>query len=195
MATDSYEAPTDGSAPPKVVLKRELRAAPSDWSANGLLLFSSVSEGHPIPSLSVYSPEDDKIRVFAVRGLEGQFSPDGKWVAYMSPGGIFVQAFPGPGAKVQVSTDAGSQPRWSRDGKQVVYIQPDKKLMAVKFDSRTASASAPRVLFQTRISETLAGGLQYDVAPDGRFLINSLPADRSAPLTLLTNWNAKLNNK
>jgi hypothetical protein len=51
------------------------------------------------------------------------------------------------------------------------------------------------VLFPTRI---VSGGLdnaqsregrQYDIAPDGRFLINTLRDDASAPITLLLNWN------
>jgi hypothetical protein len=61
--------------------------------------------------------------------------------------------------------------------------------MAVSFDAETGRAGAPRQLFQTRIIGASLVGFQYDVAPDGRFLINSLPAS-SSPLTLLTGWIA-----
>jgi hypothetical protein len=56
--------------------------------------------------------------------------------------------------------------------------------MAVDFCSREAKATAPRSLFRTRIPGQTLVGFQYDVAPDGRFLINTLPASLS-PLTLL----------
>jgi hypothetical protein len=68
---------------------------------------------------------------------------------------------------------------------------PDKKLIAVDFDPQKGIAGAPRVLFQTRVIGVRTIGFQYDVAPDGRFLVNSLPS-RSSPLTLLTGWPALL---
>jgi hypothetical protein len=83
------------------------------------------------------------------------------------------------------------QPRWSRDGKQVFYITTDKKLMAADFDGSTGTVGAPRVLFQTRIIDSSLTGFQYDVAPDGRFLVNSVTSPAS-PLTLVTGWAARL---
>jgi hypothetical protein len=67
--------------------------------------------------------------------------------------------------------------------------------MAVSFDPQTGSAGPPRVLFQTRIVELRIANWQYDVAPDGRFLINSLPANAASPLTLLTGWDAQLQHR
>ena len=63
-------------------------------------------------------------------------------------------------------------------------------MMVVDFDSRNQQVSAPRVLFQTRIIAPNFTAHQYDVAPDGRFLINSLPPGAAPPVTLLTNWTA-----
>ena len=65
----------------------------------------------------------------------GDFSPDGRWVAYESNESgryeIYVQPFPGPGGKWQVSTNGGTAPVWRRDGKELFYVAPDRKLMAV----------------------------------------------------------------
>jgi hypothetical protein len=65
-------------------------------------------------------------------------------------------------------------------------------MMVVDFDAQKGRACAPRALFQTRIIAQALVGFQYDVGPDGRFLINSLPSS-SPPLTLLTGWTSLLN--
>ena len=193
IAGDCYEVPADGSGPPKILLKSDVRAGPQDWSPDGRLMFMTVSDQHPFPSLEVYSPSDHKIEPFAAEGVEAKFSPDGKWVVYVGPGrGILVEPFPGPGRRTQVSTGTAAQPRWSRDGRQIFFIQSDRKLIAVSFDPKTGTAGAPRVLFQTRIAAERIANWQYDVAPDGRFIINSLPSNTASPLTLITGWDAAL---
>ena len=60
-----------------------------------------------------------------------------------------------------ITGDRAAQPRWSRNGRQIFYITADKKLMAADFDSLTATASAPRVLAQTRIVGAALTGFQY----------------------------------
>ena len=187
---DIYEVAADGSGAPQVILKGEATGIPNDSSPDGHLVFMTLSTGHPFPSLTTYSASTHKVTPFAERGVEARFSPDGKWITYsVGPAGIFVQPFPGPGARIPVS-NSGTQPRWSHDGRQIFYIQPDRKLMAVSFDPQKKSPGAPRVLFQTRIEAQNLAAWQYDVTPDGRFLINSLPSDHSSPLTLLTDWIA-----
>ena len=63
---------------------------------------------------------------------------------------------------------------------------------ARSLEAPTGSAGAPRVLFQTGIVAPFFLTFQYDVSPDGRFLINSFPSNYSPPLTLLTGWTALL---
>ena len=92
---------------------------------------------------------------------------------------------------MQIASYDSSQPRWSRNGHQLFYITSDKKLMAVDFDSATAKVSASRLVSQTRIIASSFTGFQYDVAPDGRFLVNTFTSD-AAPLTLMTGWTARL---
>jgi hypothetical protein len=94
----------------------------------------------------------------------------------------------------QVSTEGGIYPRWRSGGKELYYIGPDGKMMAavVAVKGDTLELGAPVALFQTRIY--LGGvdnqqGRQYDVARDGRFLINTVLEDAvSSPITLLQNW-------
>jgi Tol biopolymer transport system component len=134
---------------------------------------------------------------------QGQFSPDGRWIAYTSNESgqyqIYVQSFPAGAGKYQVSTGAGgNQPRWRRDGTEMFYIARDGKLMAV--DVKTGpkfEAGAPKALFDARLG-IAANGIaffRYDVTADGkRFLINTLEASAessaSAPITVVLNWQA-----
>jgi eukaryotic-like serine/threonine-protein kinase len=189
------EVPVDGSAPSQVVVKGT-DVIPCDWSADGNLIYMSVGAGGPFPSLEVYSPVDGKSKQFARYGAEPQFSPDGKWVAYigMPARQIAVQPFPGPGPHIQIS-GFGSEPRWSHDGKRIFFLQPDRKVMVVDFDPIMKSASAPRVFTQTRIVATSFGWFQYAVAPDGRLLVNSLSANNSSPLTLVAGWETLLGHR
>jgi hypothetical protein len=180
------DVPADGSSPPQFLLKGAAIMRHLDWSPDGHLVFSDFSTGSPF--LKVYSAADKQV-VFFAPGAEARFSPDGKWIAYQ---GVFVQPFPGPGGRIEISRGSGAQPVWARDGRQIFYIAPDRKLMAVSFDPQHKLAGAPRVLFQTRIIAPNFFATQYDVSADGRFLIHSVPSNYSSPLTLLTGWTAQL---
>lgn len=164
-----------------------------DVSPEGVAVFANFVSG--LPEIDYYSPRDRGIRRLVPQGAECRFSTDGKWLAYNSKLVIYVQPFPGPGGRIQISSSAGAQPVWSRDGRHLFYIALDKKLMEVDFDPRTATASAPRVLFQTRILPPTYVGTQYDVSPRGEFLVNSVPAEHSAPITMLSNWTSAVEKR
>jgi Tol biopolymer transport system component len=141
----------------------------------------------------------------------GTFSADGRWVAYQTNQSgrpeIYVRSFtvsapaavpdrgtPNPGGQWQVSTAGGIYPRWRADGKELYFIAPDGRMMAapILVTGATMEPGTPVALFQTRIyggGTENAQGWQYDVARDGRFLINTALDDASAPITLLLNWN------
>lgn len=132
------------------------------------------------------------------------FSPDGRWVAYHSSESgrleIHVRPFVPPGAAAvglgsqwQVSSAGGVYPVWRHDGKELYYLNPAGEMMAasITVTRSTLASGAPVVLFPTRIVGGGADGQQgrqYDVARDGRFLINTLLDNAMAPITLLQNW-------
>jgi hypothetical protein len=93
-----------------------------------------------------------------------------------------------------VSTAGGILPRWRPDGKELYYINPAGAMMAapITVSGATLDAGAPVALFPTHIvggGQETQQGRQYDIAPDGRFLINTELDNAAAPITLLMNWH------
>jgi hypothetical protein len=107
--------------------------------------------------------------------MSPQISPDGKWLAFSSDESgrpeIYVSPFPGPGGKIAISTEGGTEPHWSRDGRELFYRQDDRMMAVAITPGSLLTASSPRMLFEGRyqVSDTNSGG--YDVGPDGRFLM------------------------
>ena len=107
---------------------------------------------------------------------------------------VYVQSFPTAGAKWQVSKDGGYFPRWSRDGQELFYYAADGRLMAARVTGDAAlDVGAPIPLFKPQLlnGPTVGIGLraQYDVARDGRFLLNVPVGDAPPPpITVVLNW-------
>ena len=133
----------------------------------------------------------------------GTIAPNGRWLAYRSDESgqfeIYVEPFPGPGAKVPVSIGGGTQPAWSRDSGELFYRDNDGMMIAATISDggAIADASAPSVsgrppLFPAGEYRLGGGYRQYHVAPDGRFLMQRRPGTTDggeAPqITVVLNW-------
>ena len=200
-----YEKATDGTADEKVVLARN--AQPTDWSRDGsLLLFQhrdlkTAADLWVLPIGRGQEPAPVVHTEFDERG--GQFSPDGRWIAYASTESgrseVYVQPFPGPGAKLPISVEGGAQVRWRADGNELFFIGLDDRLMAVPVtlpaDGGPARVGTAAPLFPTHVGGALqaTSGQQYFASPDGRrFLMNTLlEGAPAAPITLILNWNPR----
>lgn len=141
-----------------------------------------------------------------VVGSAPAVSPNGRWLAYtttQSPVDVFVQAFPGPGSRTQLSAGGGIDPAWSGDGRTLYYVKRlsdapgTMAVMAVDITATVAglSAGAPRELFQRRTSRC-ADVRCFDISADGpRFLMRD-DEDRKHPsvtrMDLVLNWTATL---
>jgi Tol biopolymer transport system component len=209
---DFYQKPTGSGATETVLLASDQTKFLNDWSSDGrFLLYASAdpkaSNDIWVARLQARSsdPRGD-LTPFpfvntAYDELSGQFSPDGRWVAYQSNESgrneIYVQPFPGPGDRSRVSTAGGSWPRWRPDGRELFYVALDGKLMGVPTlaSGSTLQPGTPVTLFQTRMPGFNGGYFkpQYDVAADGRFLINHPLEDAASPITVILNWAAGLN--
>jgi eukaryotic-like serine/threonine-protein kinase len=167
------------------------------WSPDGAeILFRSEDprNGFEVESLSLRDRKKSTLLSGPADESQAQFSPDGMWVTYTSTESgrpeVYVQPFPATGAKWQVSTGGGDQPRWRRDGKEMYYLAADRRLMAVSIDVPGAfDAHPPRALFETTIPFGDLGISQaYDVSPDGqRFVIAGFdPLSPPSPITVVT---------
>jgi serine/threonine protein kinase len=200
-AYDLYLKPSSGASHEEPLQESTKQKGPLQWSSDGrFLLFweTDPKTGFDLwtmPMTGDRKPLPWVNAPFTESG--GQFSPDGRWVAYQSDetgrAEIYVQPFPAAGAKWQVSTNGGTMPRWRPDGKELFFIAPDSKLMAatVTISGTTFQAASPVALFQTRIAGGFGNILKhnYAVSGDGRFLIN-VPTEASSPspVTLILNW-------
>ena len=112
---------------------------------------------------------------------DGQFSPDGKWVAYQSNEAghneIYLRPFPGPGDRLQVSAGGGQQLRWAPRGAELFYLAADQRSTSVPVTftpNGAVTLGHPLPLFRDRGRRQLPGRQQYAVSPDGqRFLVNA----------------------
>jgi Tol biopolymer transport system component len=189
---------------------------PTSWSRDGrFLLYSHWAEQRDDIDVRILPMIDDRrprlLIQSQVPAYDGQFSPDGRWVAYTSgesgrsevfvvpfEAGRILNAAPGTlianGSRLQISANGGRCPRWRRDGKEIFYLSQASQMMAAEIEEkgRAMVARAARALFRCNPVAFIPPSAPYDVSPDGKkFVINSLGND-STPLILLVNWTANL---
>ena len=206
-----YELDASGAGSRRLILDIGVDIGPIDVSPDGhYLLASGPEQGRG--QLWVYSiGGNSRSYPLVERGApkEGQFSPDGRWVAYTSNESgrneVYVIPFRPPSkprrpagpdlhGKWQISASGGQRPKWCRNGKELFYVTPDNTLMSVSVvrgDSEFR-VEAPRPLFHSGPISPMpnAPALFYDVSRDGsRFILDvDTPPERTAPITLVENW-------
>jgi serine/threonine protein kinase/Tol biopolymer transport system component len=199
---DLYEKRLSGGSEARLFESR-MERRPQDWARDGRFLLYRMLDSKTGMDLWVLPFEEGKKPFPAVQTEfdenHGQFSPDGKWIAYGSNVSgryeIYVRQFPPSGGDVRISTDGGAQARWGPGGRELFYIGLDGRLMAVpiRVDGAVLVPGSPTALFATRIAGGATFGNQlhqYAVAADGqRFLINSYTEEAAtAPITVILNW-------
>jgi Tol biopolymer transport system component len=158
--------------------------APSSWHPTGRFL--AFVESLQSPSIMILPIEGDeaagwkagKPTVFLdtpANEYQARFSPDGKWLAYMSnesgQNEVYVRPFPGPGGKWQISTDGGSNPLWSQTRPELFYVR-DQRIMVATYaaDRDSFRADRPRQISETSLLPLRAGSTlrMLDLHPDGQ---------------------------
>jgi Tol biopolymer transport system component len=183
----------------------EFGGAPYSWSPDGQLL--AFNDAAATQHIKVLRMGDRKVVPFPGTSFKegaAQFSPDGRWLAYVSDESgrneIYVQPYPGPGRKWQISTEGGTEPLWNPNGRELFYRSGDKMMAAEIAAQPYFSAGKPKVLFagQFQQSPNPTPNANYDVSPDGQRFLMLKPGERDpAPtqINVVANWFEELKRK
>jgi Tol biopolymer transport system component len=204
--------PADRSAEAERLTAIGIMQSGASWSPDGkVLAFTQVSTdtGADVHLLPIEDSQRRPVPFAQSKFAEGspKFSPDGRWIAYTSNESgrneIYVQSYPGPGPKVQVSADGGMDAVWKRNGGEL-YCRNGDRMMVVSVMTHPAfTASTPRMLWQGRYALGTSSACgppgpsssNYDVTPDGQHFLmikdsetEVLPND----VHVVLNWTEEL---
>ena len=194
----------DGRGEPELLAAFETISYPTSCSADGKeILLVTYDSKHPkrdqdISVLVLEQNEQPRLRSFIQRDInqrDAVWSPDGRWVAYSADESrrweVYVEPYPGPGPKIPISTEGGRQPVWSQDGKELFYRSGDKMIATTIETEPEFRVTDFEELFEGRY--LISTVPNYDVAPDGRFLMIQEPQEPTPlGINVVLNWFEEL---
>ena len=194
----------DGSGRSEAIPATSVNDYPSSVSPDGKAL--AITRITPSTSADVYtlSLEGDPKAQVVVSGpaYEGgpQFSPDGRWLAYVSDESgtaqVYLRPYPGPGRRWQLSTQGGRQPLWNPSGMELFYRDANKMMAVDVSTPNDVVLSPPRVLFEQRYAYgTGVTTANYDISSDGRRFVMVKGESGSGRLNLVLNWLEELKQR
>jgi serine/threonine-protein kinase len=207
-----WSMPADRSAGAVRLEPRGTRQSPSSFSPDGKFLTfdqQDAETGSDAWVLPLGGGAAQPVAQSRFQEGSAKFSPDGRWVAYASNESgrsqIYVQPFPGPGPKVQISTEGGFDPVWRRSGGEIYYRRGNTLMAATAITSPDLRVSAPKLLWEGNYSEGSGSSCgmpgvtssNYDVSQDGqRFLVirDDDTAVTGKQIVVVLNWAQELKN-
>jgi serine/threonine-protein kinase len=201
-----YWQQADGGGGLERLTTSEYAHVPMSWSPDGQLLAFMEVNPSTQRDIWVLRMGDRKAQPFLKTRFDEsvpRFSTDGRWLAYTSNESgryeIYVQPYPGPGGKWQISTEGGTEPAWNHNGRELFYRSGDK-MMAVDIATQPSfAAGKPRMLFQGPYERSPATSPNYDVSPDAQRFLMLKPADtgESGPtqINVVVNWFEELKRR
>jgi eukaryotic-like serine/threonine-protein kinase len=200
-----FQKPSIGAGPDELLYATSWASLVDEWSPDGrvLLLDSMLDSPGTFHLWALGVGDRQAVRLGRTEFIErnGQFSPDGRWIAYTSNVSgaeeVWVRSTSDAAKPKKVSTHGGIEPKWRRDGRELYYIAPDQRLMAAPMAAASDTGfGAPQALFPTRMFgafTTVTGRNQYDVTADGQRFLMVQPRG-GGPITIVVNWTALLKN-
>jgi eukaryotic-like serine/threonine-protein kinase len=184
-----YAIPVTGSGQPERLVASQFLLWPGSISGDGRWL--AYVESNPVTGSDIWvaglNPVVAPQPVVQTPAIESYpvFSADGRWLAYnVVENGtpeVYVQPFPGPGMREQVSKGGGFAPLWAPDGRSLFYMSPDRrKIFVVSIGlGDPIRVGQPEVFAEGDFgNSTPVTG--YDVSKDGRRLLVTLPMPKDA---------------
>jgi eukaryotic-like serine/threonine-protein kinase len=183
-----WQVPADRSQSPLRLAVAGTSQNAESYSPDGRQLAYTVTEPGSAPRIAVVplqgEPTPRPLDSGTYMQGSAKFSPDGRWLAYCSMESgrpqVYVQAFPGPGAKIQVSADGGTDPVWRRSGEELFYRNADRMMVVPVAIGERVTAGRPQELWKGDYSHGMgsscgmpgATSSNYEVTSDGqRFLM------------------------
>ena len=194
---DLYEIDVAERGEPRALLVRDFDQFAASWSGNGQLL--AYTESHPQTGSDIWvlPSEEEPVPVLQTGANETspRFSPDGRFLAYLSDESgqlqVYLRSYP-EGKVLGISIEGGEEPVWSRDGRELFFRQGDQLLAVTLTTEPELAVSAPAVLFEMPFDRSGTGThAYYDVSPDGqRFLVVS--ERPTTEFKVIQNWFSEL---
>jgi Tol biopolymer transport system component len=200
-----YVRPADGSA---AAVERKIwedvdHFHVNDWSPDGRTIaveIRRVDTGNDIVAIDVQAGAAKNLLASPHAEYNARFSPDGKWLAYVSEESgraeVYVQPYPALNARAMASTAGGREPVWSRDGRKLFFRSAESVVEAAVTSTSPLEFAAPRVLFRDTFTRTQGTyHTHFDVAPDGRFLMIENPNQGTVgrqEIHIVLNWAEQL---
>jgi eukaryotic-like serine/threonine-protein kinase len=195
-----YKIQADGGGEEQLL---DTDSAPQSWTPEGNAILYRAGSPAGLWLLPLTGERKPKLYLqthYWIR--QARLSPNGRWVAYASdePGTfqVFIQSFPNPDVKRQISTAGGMQPRWRADSKELFYVAADGRLMSVSMTTSAGPiADVAKPLFDTPLNGTTYQNAvyhQYDVNADGSRFLLRIPRKNltPVPITVVTNWTGEI---
>lgn len=119
-------------------------------------------------------------------------SRDGRWMAFLRAGQVYIQSLTDRSLVRQISTDGGTEPRWCRACDALFFRRGSRWLATTVSFEPELRWDPPRVVFETSFLDT--DGYSYDVSPDGKYLyvVKPVAPDELHRLHFVTGWFAEL---
>ena len=192
----------DGSGKPERLATSDYEQIPSSWATTNMIAFLQRPQ---IGSYGIWvlpMEGERKPRLFLESRFSlahPEFSPDGRWIAYVSNESgtreVYVQPYPGPGEKIRISTDGGTEPIWNANGRELLYRPAPIRFFSTPIRSLSPFlADAPRLLFELKAGEfdSTVPVRSWSVTADGqRFLLSRFIASTDKPVSVMhvvLNW-------
>jgi Tol biopolymer transport system component len=197
---DIYSRPVIGGGEEQLLYHSDqLKKWPCSWSPDGQSIVYVSSDPRTKDDLWVLPLTGDRqphpFLQTPFSESNGTISPDGRWMAYSSDENgrteVYLQSFPTPGAKTQISTGGGDNAQWSRDGRELSFLTSDGRLMVSEIQAQPVlHASVPHALFRFP-----RGVLSWSFTGPRVLLTLQVGNETAASHTIVLNWTAALKGK